>query len=189
MGSHDSSTTYRPAARHFHWLTAGIVFVMFPVGLYMTYRSKTLNIWDGLTNTLYSGHKLAGMLLLLLVIARLAYRFKNGAPPDEPSLAGWQRAIAHLTHWSLYGLLLVVPLAGWVGISLYPSLGVFGLFSLPGLVTPDQDRAALAFLAHKWLGIAMALLIAAHVGAALFHNFILKDGVLRRMLPGLRPKR
>lgn len=184
MASDDSSATYRPVARLFHWLTVGIVLCMAPVGLYMTYRGNTLNIWDGLTNTLYSSHKLTGIFLLMLVILRLGYRLKNGAPPDEPSLEGWQKAASHLTHWSLYGLLLAVPLAGWIGISLFPSLGVFGLFNLPGLVSPDKDRAALAFMFHKWLGILMGVLILTHVSAALFHYFIRKDGVLRRMLPG-----
>jgi cytochrome b561 len=188
MALRDGTAVYSPAARHMHWVTAGIVFCMVPVGLYMTYRGNTLDIWDGLTNALYSGHKLTGLLLLLLVVLRLGYRFKNGAPPSEPSLEGWQKAASHLTHWSLYGLLLAVPLAGWMGISLYPSLGVFGLFNLPGLVSPDQDRAALAFLAHKWLGIVMGLLIVTHISAALFHHLIRKDGVLRRMLPGLSAK-
>jgi cytochrome b561 len=174
---------YTPAARMFHWITVGLVFLLIPVGLYMSYRGNTLNIWDGTTDALYSAHKLGGLTVLALVIARLFYRLRNGAPPDEPTLDPWQRTASHLTHWSLYGLLLLVPLMGWIGISLYPSRQVFGLFTLPALWTPNQPAAATAFFIHEWLGRLMGLLIVVHIGAALYHHFVRHDNVLRRMLP------
>lgn len=177
---------YSPAARHFHWLTAAAVFVMVPLGFAMTYRGTTLNIWDGLTDTLFSTHKLLGFLVLWLVAGRLAYRLIRGAPPDEPTLLWWQRAASHLVHWLLYGLLIVVPLLGWIGISLYPSLRVFGLFDLPALSGPDQPRAEAVLWVHGKLAVVMALLVGGHIAAALYHHLIRRDGVLRRMLPGLR---
>jgi cytochrome b561 len=176
---------YSAAARHMHWVTAAVVLAMIPAGLAMTYRGNTLNIWDGLTNAMYSSHKLLGFLVLWLVAGRLAYRLLKGAPPDEPTLLWWQKAGSHLVHWLLYGLLLVVPLLGWVGISLYPSLTVFGLFNLPALASPNQDLAGKVLDIHGTLAIVMGLLVCAHVGAALYHHLIRKDGVLRRMLPGL----
>ena len=179
---------YSPTARAFHWVMVGVLAVQVPVGLYMTYRGNDLKIWDGLTNSLYSGHKLFGIVLLLLVIARLTYRLRNGAPADEPSLEWWQKAASHVTHWSLYGLLIAIPLTGWLGVSRYPALDIFGLFKLPGLVAPDQAQAATLFFIHKVLAIVTILLIGAHVGAALFHYVVRKDGVLLRMLPGL-PRR
>jgi cytochrome b561 len=180
---HMAPRAYAPVARMFHWITVGIVFVMFPVGLYMTYRGNTLNIWDGTTNTLYAGHKLFGFILLWLIVGRLVYRLQNGAPPDEPTLEPWQRGLSHITHWSMYGLLILVPLMGWIGISLYGARDIFGLFSLPALWTKNPDAATTAFWLHEWLGRLLALLIVTHVGAALFHHFVRKDGVLRRMLP------
>lgn len=192
MQHHDAVTkveaypVYSPAARHMHWATAGAVVIMVPLGLTMTYRGNTLNVWDGLTDALYSSHKLLGFLVLWLVAGRLAYRLLKGAPPDEPTLLWWQKAGSHLLHWLLYGLLLVVPLLGWIGISLYPSLKVFGLFELPALATPNQDLANAILTVHGKLAILTALLACAHIGAALYHHLIRKDGVLRRMLPGLR---
>lgn len=177
---------YSAVARHLHWLTAGAVFIMIPLGFAMTYRGNTLNIWDGLTNALFSSHKLIGFLLLWLVAGRLAYRLVHGAPPDEPTLLWWQKAASHLVHWLLYGLLLIVPMLGWIGVSLYPSLDVFGLFNLPALAKPDQALAEAVLNVHGNLAIVIALLVGAHIGAALFHHLFLKDGVLRRMLPGLR---
>ena len=121
-------------------------------------------------------------MILLLVLARLIYRLSHGAPPDEPTLTWWQKGAAHVTHWGLYLLLLVVPIIGYVGISLYPARDIFGLFSLPGIVAQNQDAAARVLYWH-WVGaVAIVLLVGMHVGAALFHYLIRKDGVLQRML-------
>jgi cytochrome b561 len=179
-------TVYDAAARHMHWATAGAIVVMVPLGLAMSYRGNTLNIWDGLTDALYSAHKALGFLVLWLVAGRLAYRLLKGAPPDEPTLTWSEKMASHLLHWLLYGLLIVVPLLGWIGVSLYPSLTLFGLFDLPALASPDEDMANKVLGLHGKLAIAMALLAAGHVAAALHHHFIRRDGVLRRMLPGLR---
>ncbi|MEZ5852263.1 MAG: cytochrome b [Hyphomicrobiaceae bacterium] len=182
---HDA--VYSPVARGFHWLTVAAVFVMIPLGLYMVWRGKVTN-FDATTGQLYDVHKLLGFSTLILVVARLAYRLKNGAPPDEPTLEWWQKAGAHLTHWSLYGLLLAMPLLGWLGVSLYGARSIFGLFSLPSLAAQDQAASETVFFVHFLAAMLLLLLIGAHVGAALFHHFIRKDGVLRRMLPGL-PRR
>jgi cytochrome b561 len=181
------SATYSSKARYFHWVTAAFVFTMIPVGIYMVYRGEVTK-FDALTNILYDSHKLAGFTLLFIVIARMAYRFTKGAPPDEPSLAWWQKTAAHLTHWGMYGLLLAVPLMGWLGVSLYPALSIHGWFSLPGLMSPDQKMAGTVFFLHKLGAILLGLAVFTHVGAALFHHFIRKDNVLRRMLPKIRAR-
>lgn len=177
---------YSAAARRFHWITVAAVFTMVPLGLTMTYRGNTLDLWDGLTNGLYSAHKLLGFLVLWLTAGRLIYRLVKGAPPDEPTLEWWQKAASHLVHWALYGLLLVVPLMGWVGVSLFPALTIFDLFDLPALARPDEAAAKRVLNLHGWLAILLALTIALHIAAALYHYFIRRDGVLKRMLPGAR---
>ncbi|AZO81113.1 hypothetical protein BLM15_00195 [Bosea sp. Tri-49] len=177
---------YSPVARSLHWITAAAALVMVPLGLAMTYRGNTLDIWDGVTDALYSSHKLLGFLVLWLSAGRLIYRLMHGAPPDEPTLEWWQKAASHLVHWVLYGLLLIVPLLGWIGISLFPSLTVFNLFDLPALAVPNEEVAKRVLSIHGWLAILLALLVCGHIAAALFHYFIRKDGVLRRMLPGLK---
>src|SRR5262249_54297425 len=119
-------TTYSTGARHFHWWTVALLAIQVPLGIYMAYRGNTLTIWDGLTNTLYSSHKPLGLVILALVVARLLYRLVHGAPADEPSIEWWQKAASHATHWSLYLLLILVPIVGWLGISLYGARDVFG---------------------------------------------------------------
>jgi cytochrome b561 len=180
-----SQHVYSPVARRFHWWTVAFVAVLAPVGLYMSYRGNTLNQWDATTNALYSGHKLAGLLLLLLVIARLGYRLVHGAPADEPTLEGWQKAASHVTHWTLYGLLILIPILGWLGVSRYPALEIFGRFELPALVAPDKEQAEAIFNLHKLAAYALIALVALHIAAALFHYVVRKDGVLARMLPSL----
>jgi cytochrome b561 len=178
----EQTQVYSGTARQFHWITAAFVLTLIPVGLYMTYRGEVTK-FDALTNILYDNHKLGGFILLFIVVARLAYRFSKGAPAAEPTLEPWQRSVSHLTHWGMYGLLLAVPLLGWLGVSLYPALSIHGWFSLPGLTTPDDKMAGTVFFLHKVGAILLGLAVLAHIGAALFHHFIRKDNVLRRMMP------
>ena len=180
-----SVETYSRTARALHWTTVVLLVLQFPVGLYMAYRGNSLNLWDNLTGALYSAHKLAGVTILLIVIWRLAYRATRGAPPEEPTIEPWQRIVSRLNHWGLYALLIAAPIAGYIGISLFPALDIFGLFSLPGVVAPDKEAAQTVLGVHRLLVMLLALLIALHVGAALYHYLIRKDNVLGRMLPGL----
>lgn len=181
-----ATSTYSRTARALHWITVVLVAVQVPVGVTMVYRGNTLNLWDKLTGALYSGHKLAGVVILGLVLWRLAYRFTRGAPADEPTLEPWQKLASHANHWGLYLLLVATPVAGYVGISLFPALDIFGLVKLPGLVAPDKAAAATAFAVHRALAIGLVLLIAMHVAAALYHYLVRKDNVLGRMIPRLR---
>jgi len=181
----ETHQTFTSTARRFHWWTVAFVAVLVPVGIYMNYRGNVLGIFDEVTNTLYSAHKLVGFTLLWIIVARLGYRLVRGAPPDEPTLEPWQKVVSKLNHWGMYILLLTVPLLGWFGVQLYPALDVFGLFSLPALVSPDQATAERVFAIHKTLALVLVGLIAVHVGAALYHYFVRKDGVLQRMIPSL----
>ncbi|MGO4404282.1 cytochrome b [Bosea sp. RAF48] len=175
---------YSATARSLHWITVIAVFVMIPVGVTMSYRGNVLHLWDGLTNGLYSAHKLTGFLLLWLTAGRLIYRLLHGAPADEPTLEWWQKAGSHLAHWLLYGLLLVVPLLGWTGVSLFPALRVFDLFNLPALTQPNEAAAHRVLGIHGKLALTLGALAVLHIAAVLYHRFIRKDGVLRRMWPG-----
>ncbi len=177
--------TYSRIARLLHWTTVVLLAVQFPVGLYMVYRGNSLNLWDNLTNALYSSHKLVGVTILLIVLWRLVYRMTRGAPADEPTIEPWQRVVSHLNHWGLYVLLLAAPIAGYIGISLFPALDIFGLFSLPAVTAPDKEAAKTVFWVHGLLVSLLALMIAFHVGAALYHYLIRKDNVLGLMIPRL----
>lgn len=175
---------YSAVARHFHWWIAALILLQIPFGIFMVDYGERTN-FAAPTGQMYDAHKLSGMLLLLLGVARLAYRLLHGAPGDEPTLETWQRIISHLTHWAIYALLLIVPLLGWLAVSAYGPFQPFGI-PLPSLLAQNDALATRLFFTHKVAAFALVLLVAMHIGAALFHYVIRRDGVLQRMLPVLR---
>lgn len=184
----ESRVVYSRVARWFHWWSVGFIAVQATLGVAMDIRGNWLDLWDGTTEALYSGHKLIGAILLVLVVERLGYRLVRGRPADAPGLARWQAVIGSTNHLLMYALLVVVPLLGWVGVQLYPALGVFGLFSLPSFLKADEKTATVVLGWHGAIAYVLLALIALHVAAALYHRFVLRDEVLGRMLPQGRGK-
>jgi cytochrome b561 len=132
---------------------------------------------------LYDIHRTFGAVLIPLVLVRLAYRLTNPPPPLPDDIPAIQQLAAHLTHWALYILLIVQGFIGWIATSAYRApIKVFWLFELPPIWPVDQPYSEKMFVVHRWLGIALALLVCMHIGAALFHHFVRKDDVLMRMV-------
>jgi cytochrome b561 len=177
--------TYGTAARHFHWWTVALLGIQVPLGIYMVWRGTATN-FDATTGTLYDSHKALGLSILVLVVARLIYRLVHGAPADEQTITWWQKAASHVTHWSLYLLLILVPIIGWRGVSQFGARELFGLLTIPSLGTHDEPASEITFHWHKLLAILTLVLVAVHVGAAVvLHWAIRGDGVLARMIPWL----
>lgn len=178
---------YSPFARTMHWLMAALVILQIAAGLIMVSNAPPGSMLAQITSSLrlYDVHKLLGMLLLVLIFVRIGYRVLMGAPDDEPTLEPWQKEASHFTHAWIYLLLIVVPLVGWIGISLYPALVALGI-PIPAILPPDRKASAIAFAIHAYAAFLLIGLIAMHIGAALYHHVIRKDGTLVRMLPGLR---
>lgn len=184
---------YTPAARRFHWWVAALILIQLPLGLYMTYRGNEMpgvndkgepvkGVWDATTGFLYSSHKALGILILLIVVLRLAYRLSNGAPRSDPSVPAAMTGVGHLVHWVLYALLIAVPIGGYLGISYGNYLDVFGVH-LPALTPEDKDMSKEVFELHELGAMMLAGFAALHIGGALFHKLIRKDRVVERMLP------
>ena len=179
----NTGTEWGWPAKALHWIVAGLVLAMLPLGFAMVWLVSTL----GTKFALYQLHKSLGVLVWALVLARLAWRWLNPLVPVPPAdLEPWERVAAKLTHGGLYLLLLVLPVTGWIMASTSP-LGlptlVFGLFTLPNPFGPDAALEGAMKLVHGGLALLVALLLALHVGAALHHHFVRRDGVLVRMLP------
>jgi cytochrome b561 len=170
---------YSLAARRLHWWTVALLAVQIPVGLFMVRYGSATNFAEP-TGKLYDAHKLLGLTILLLAGARLIYRLVHGAPADEPTLQPWEKVVSHVTHWAIYALLIVVPLLGWLAVSHYGPFEPFGI-KLPTLAAQDDARATRVFFLHMVAAYTLIVLLAMHVGAALQHYLIRKDGVLRRM--------
>jgi cytochrome b561 len=178
-GARADDATYSTAARRLHWWTVVFLAVQIPVGLFMVRYGAATEFAEP-TGKLYDVHKLLGLTILLLAGARLIYRFVHGAPADEPTLQPWEKVVSHVTHWAIYALLIVVPLLGWLAVSHYGPFEPFGI-KLPTLAAQDDARATRVFFLHMLAAYALIVLLAMHVGAALQHYLIRKDGVLRRM--------
>jgi cytochrome b561 len=120
---------------------------------------------------------------------RLLYRFGAGAPGHEVTLSLPQKIVSSITHWAMYALLLAVPILGYVGVSLFPALKVFGTIELPAVTSPDKELSSVVFEWHEIGALALLALIGLHIGAAIFHHFIRRDYVLARMMPRVLKRR
>lgn len=172
--------SYRLPARIFHWGMALLVLGMIPGGFLMIQEGLSRS----LQNTLFIAHKNIGVLLLLLVVLRLLYRWRNPPPPEPDHLPAWQASASKLTHWLLYALLVVMPIAGYTRVKAggFPieSLDALGV---PSLVPRSDALAEVAKSIHFYGGWAIAILVLMHIGAALHHGIVKRDGVFSRMWP------
>jgi cytochrome b561 len=172
---------YSAVARTFHWLTAALVLTMLPIGIAMA----TFDLGGAVEDPMYHIHRSIGATVLVLTVLRLIYRLSHPAPPLPADMPGWQQVAALATHWGLYALLIVQPIVGWIATSAYraPVL-YFWLFELPPIWPENRPFSEAMFVVHRSIGIVIATLITVHIAAALYHHFILKDGVLKRMVSG-----
>jgi len=175
---------YSHVAMALHWLLALALVAMFGLGVYMAdlpFSPTRLK--------LYNWHKWAGISFLLLSVLRLVWRLMH-RPPALPvaitkAMPAWQNLAHHATHHLLYLLFFVVPLLGWAYSSAagFPIVW-FGLIALPDFVPADKALAELIKPLHELSALALMALAALHVAAALKHQWIDRDGLLLRMLPG-----
>ena len=173
----NARATYGRVARFFHWLMAALLLWQVSVAITMVRLPEDwyhrLSFW----------HESSGVVLLALVTARLAWRLIHPPPPlTAPPL---MRLGAHAVHAALYVLLFAIPVTGYLmnnalGFAVEP----FGLFTLPTLLTLDRPLGFRLLALHFWLGMTLLALFCLHLGAALLHHFVLRDGTLNRMWPG-----
>lgn len=168
--------------RLIHWLTAIMMVVLLVLGFWMTDRAGA-NLWDELTNTLYSWHKLIGFLVLLITALRIAVKWFNKRPDYPSDISRGHIQLAHMVQNTMYLLLVLVPLFGWAGVTAYPALITVGGFHLPGLpgVPKGEPLAKQLFEIHGYLVLALIAMAIAHIGAGLNHLWVKKDQVFDRI--------
>jgi cytochrome b561 len=177
----DEAPTRPRALVWMHWLTA--LFLAIAAALILTrdeVDGRSLRMW------LLEGHRHFGLFVLLLFLARVAVRFRVGKLPSEGNASALIRLAAGTTHMALYVLLLAQPLLGWALSNAEGKPVHFFGITLPALVASDDDLADSLTVWHQDVAWVLLALITLHIGAALWHHFVLRDRTLRMMLPGRR---
>lgn len=169
---------YNCLSRTFHWVMAVLMIGMLAVGLYMS----DLDFSD-FKMSLYGYHKATGILILALVALRILWRFKHTPPALPADMKPYEKLLAKGAHYALYLAMIIMPLSGW-GMSSaggHP-ISFFGLFTVPPLVEKNKELGGFFHETHEIAGYAVIVLIAFHFAAALYHHFVRKDDVLKRMI-------
>lgn len=171
---------YTSTAIFLHWLMALGLVGTFALGYYM----------EGLPFSpaklkYIAWHKWAGISLLLLVVLRVAWRLTHRVPELGTHMRPIAKAAAHWGHWVLYVLMFAIPLSGWLASSAQGvSVVWFGVWQLPDLIAKNKEIGTQLQQLHMVLNYVFLVGVVGHVAAALYHHFIQKDGLLRRMWPG-----
>jgi len=164
------------ALRALHWLMALMILAMLFIGVGMMSTASDARRW------LYDLHKPLGVAILLLAALRLFVRLTTKAPPLPQDLPAIQKWAAHASHAVLYFLMFALPLVGWAMLSAggYP-ISLFGSVHLPPIAPLNAGLYAFLHAVHVSLALGLFVVVLAHLGAALMHGLIRRDGVFSAM--------
>lgn len=176
----DTARRYSAGAMIFHWVIAIAVIVNWRLAENAEHAEA---MEDKIA--IFANHKALGILILVLTLGRLAWRWTHPVPPLPSSLAKWEATLTRTVHVIFYVLLIGLPLGGWMANSLSGrEIDMFGLFVIPPLPVGENAEAAKAiFGLHATGGSVFIYLIALHILGALKHTFFDKNGGIFRMLP------
>ena len=179
MSLRNTPARWGHVAQFLHWLIVALVITQVVLA----------NIAEGLPIgmkklAMFARHKSVGITILGLAVIRLLWRWANPTPALPTTLKPYERTLAGLTHFGLYLILFAMPLTGWMMTSArgFPA-SWFGFFQLPDFVPKDKALYEAMKDTHHTLAAVLYAIVTLHVLAALKHHFVLKDDVLRRMLP------
>ncbi|RYY17804.1 MAG: cytochrome b [Alphaproteobacteria bacterium] len=180
MAARALTLRYDGVAQAFHWTVVLLVVLQ--------YATKWLSPGDlpfATKQGLNAWHLGIGPAVLLLMLARLAWRLTHTPPSAPDDIPPALQFVSRGTHWLFYALLVVLPVLGWIAASGFGAgVTLLGLVPLPALVGKDRPLAEAIGSAHGALAWVVLVLIGLHVAGALYHALVKHDGVLSRMLPG-----
>ncbi|MGE0024984.1 MAG: cytochrome b [Hyphomicrobium sp.] len=179
MQIRDTTGGYGLVSRLVHWLMALALFAMFGLGLWMV----GLDYYSPYYHAAPDLHKSVGILLLMALVFRFAWRLAN-VRPDDHDLTPVERTAAGLVHWGFYPLLLALMVSGYlISTADGRPIDVFGLFEVP---SPGENKGLedTAGAIHAWLSYVVIALAAVHAAAALKHHVIDRGRSLSRMWSG-----
>jgi len=182
MALRNTTARWGILAQSLHWIVVALVITQFVLA------RISHNLPLGLEKlAMLARHKSVGITILGLALIRLLWRWMNPTPELPDTLKPYERALAKLTHGGLYVLMFAMPITGWIMSSArnFP-VSWFSLVQLPDLVAPNRPLYDALHETHEILAWVLGSIALLHAAAALKHHFVLKDHVLRRMLPFTR---
>ena len=176
---------YPAIQRLIHWVVGLIVIGVLCGGLIiytLGYKGVVDTFGQDMTNMIYKYHKTFGIVALALMIVRVIVKIRMGKPDYATPLTTFEKAASGSVHGLLYVCLIAMPILGWLatGASGYPV--EFFNWTLPPLIGKDKELGETLYMLHGYVGFAILFLLFMHIGAALMHGIVKKDGVLQRML-------
>jgi len=164
-------------SRVLHWTMAAMVLTMLFVGVAMVVSLADYHV-------LVSIHRPLGIAILILVVVRFVNRLLNPPPPFPATMSRIERLAATASEYTMYSLMLLLPLVGWAMLSAarYPIV-LIGWFHLPYILPHSAKLYAVLRESHTILAYLFILIFIAHFGAVLSHTLIVRDGLLMRMAP------
>ena len=176
--SRASASRYQPMLVALHWLLALMIIGLLCLGFFVLANMPNT---DPKKLDILVWHMAGGMFVLVLMILRLIIRICSARPATATTGSPPLDRLASIAHYSLYGIVFLMIASGF-------STGylIRGVFQPNGEPLPNTFGVFPTFQAHAVLATLLAVLIAAHVAAALYHQFALKDGLFRRMWFGKR---
>ena len=173
-----SAAKFTVFSRVLHWLMAALILTMLFIGVGMV----TSVSWR--YHFLVSVHKPLGVLILILAAIRLINRLFNPPPPLPAHMSALLKFVAHASHVVLYALMFALPLVGWAMLSAAPyPIVLYGALHLPPILPRDAALYAELRRLHTILALLFFATFLAHLGAALMHALIFRDGVFESMAP------
>ena len=179
----NSQSRYGMVSIIVHWLVAVTVFGLFAVGFWMV----DLSYYSSWYRTAPHWHKSVGILLAMVMLFRLFWRFISPPPAPVASHKGWEKLTAAAVQLALYlGIMLLVITGYLISTEDGRPVQVFGWFEVPSLGALFTNQADIAGLIHEYVAYSLVTLALLHAAAALKHHFIDKDHTLKRMF-GAKP--
>jgi cytochrome b561 len=168
-------------ARAFHWVTVGLIAIALPVGFVIQH------IKDDSKMAFYAIHESAGLTILFVAIARLLWRRMNPPPPLPDHIPTPMRRAAEGVHHALYAMLILQPLLGFFatnawGFPLQGQTAYLGFIEFPKFMDTWEGLAQVLQFLHNVGGWTFLVLLVLHIGGAVFHHVVRRDGTLLRML-------
>lgn len=168
---------FNVVARILHWTMAAMILTMLGIGVAMVASLADYHL-------LLSIHRPLGIAILILVVIRFINRKLSTLPAFPTTMSHTERHVAKVSEYLMYGLMLVLPLVGWGMLSAahYPIV-LFGSIYLPWILPQSLELYSVLRQTHTVLAFLFFATFIAHFGAILFHTLIVRDGLLKRMVP------